>query len=532
MAKSVPNLLLGFCWPFFCADPRQPMTRIGPGLHETLRNKSVTLGTFSQEWSVRSAARKLWHGIKGSAPALRRGENVLSSKDVRVYSRGRLAALAAAIVLLPTLSAIAHACVRRHNATASFTVTPGSGPPPLLVQVDGSGSLPAHGTLVSWTWDWGDGSAGASGVTSSHSYAATGTYKITLTVVDSGDANGPATTGVLSQNVNCLTAANAPPTAQITSAGPLIGDAPLLVSFTGLGQDAAPPGDILEHRWDFGDGSATVVYAGMTPGSSTSPTHTYTTAGFYVVVFRVTDHENVWQEATTNVNPTWPGRPHAVLGATPTSGPPPLTVTVDGSASFDSRGTITAYNWDWGDQATASGAHASHVYPIIGTYTIRLSVTNNIGVVDSTTLDVSAVPAGKLIPSAHIQSAIPQTGHAPLSITFLGHGHDDTEPLVHRWDFGDGSAPLIYDGIANHANTAPTHLYTTPGAYTCTLRVTDPMNLSGATSMTVTVENPGQDVLGKRSCGGTGAEAALAVLFLWVCRRMHGGRARKGPFPA
>jgi len=427
----------------------------------------------------------------------------------------------AAMLLLPALGSVADANARprRHNAIASFTLTPGSGPPPLLVQVDGSASTPAHGTLLSWTWDWGDGSPADSGVTASHSYAATGTYRITLSVVDSGDSNGPSTTGVLSQNVNCLTAANQAPTAQITSAGPLIGDTPLLVSFTGLGQDSAPPGDLLDHRWDFGDGSAPVVFTGLAPGATTSPTHTYATAGTFVCIFRVTDGEQVWQEATINVAPNKPGAPHAIPSATPLSSPPPLTVSVDGSASYDSRGTITSYLWEWGDLTTDSTVQASHVYPNIGTYTIRLTVTNNSGVTDSATLDVSAVPPGKLVPTAHIQSAVPLGGRAPVTITFLGHGHDDMDDLEHRWDFGDGSPPQIYTGVGNHRNTSPTHLYSAPGLYTCTLRVRDPMNLSGAKTMAISITDPGSDTLGKQ-CGSTGAEG-LVVLFLLrlVCRK-------------
>ena len=428
----------------------------------------------------------------------------------------------AAILFLPTLGGVAFANARRHNATASFTATPASGPPPLVVQVDGSASTPAHGTLVSWSWDWGDGSPSDSGVTSSHSYAATGTYRITLSVVDNGDSNGPATTGVISQDVNCLTAGNQPPTAQITSAGPLIGDAPLFVSFSGSGQDAAPSGDLLEHRWDFGDGSAPVVYSGLTPGATSSPTHTYAAAGDFVCIFRVTDSEQVWSEATINVSPNRPGAPHAIPSASPRSGPPPLSVTVDGSASYDSRGILTSYRWDWADQTSDTTVQASHVYPTIGTYTIRLTVTNNSGVTDTASLDVSAVPAGKLVPSAHIQGAVPLGGRAPVTVTFLGHGHDDMEDLEHRWDFGDGSAPQIFTGVGNHRNTSPSHLYTVPGVYTCTLRVRDSMNLSGSTTLAITVSNSGTDTLGKQ-CGGTGAEVLIALIFLRGIRRKRSG---------
>jgi PKD repeat protein len=54
-----------------------------------------------------------------------------------------------------------------------------------------------------------------------------------------------------------------------------------------------------------------------------------------------------------------------------------LTCTVDGSGSSDTDGTIASYAWDFGDGATASGATASHTYAVAGTYTIRLTVTDD-----------------------------------------------------------------------------------------------------------------------------------------------------------
>jgi peptide/nickel transport system substrate-binding protein len=53
----------------------------------------------------------------------------------------------------------------------------------LLVSVDGSSSFDIDGTVVAWTWDWGDGSTG-DGVMTSHTYETAGTYTVTLLVTD------------------------------------------------------------------------------------------------------------------------------------------------------------------------------------------------------------------------------------------------------------------------------------------------------------------------------------------------------------
>ena len=71
---------------------------------------------------------------------------------------------------------------------------------------------------------------------------------------------------------------NQPPIAQLTAA-PLVGEAPLTVSFNGAGSND-PDGVIDAYTWYFGDGST---------GSGESDTHTYDRPGRYRVMLAVTD---------------------------------------------------------------------------------------------------------------------------------------------------------------------------------------------------------------------------------------------------
>jgi hypothetical protein len=61
---------------------------------------------------------------------------------------------------------------------------PDTGVAGVPVNFDGSGSSDAGGSIVSYDWDFGDGTQG-SGATTSHTYAAEGVYTVTLTVTDS-----------------------------------------------------------------------------------------------------------------------------------------------------------------------------------------------------------------------------------------------------------------------------------------------------------------------------------------------------------
>jgi PKD repeat protein len=59
----------------------------------------------------------------------------------------------------------------------------------LSCDFDASGSSDSDGTIVTYGWDFGDGST-ASGVTTGHEYASEGTYTVVLTVTDDDGATG------------------------------------------------------------------------------------------------------------------------------------------------------------------------------------------------------------------------------------------------------------------------------------------------------------------------------------------------------
>jgi hypothetical protein len=65
----------------------------------------------------------------------------------------------------------------------------------LACSFDGSGSTDSNGTLVTYAWNYGDGSTG-NGKTSSHTYTRTGSYTASLTVTDTAGATNSASTVV------------------------------------------------------------------------------------------------------------------------------------------------------------------------------------------------------------------------------------------------------------------------------------------------------------------------------------------------
>jgi len=75
---------------------------------------------------------------------------------------------------------------------ASFTASPTSGVVPLEVFFDASGSYDPDGNILSYAWDFKDGSTG-NGQIISHTFAFTGNYDVKLTVTDNKGATDSTT---------------------------------------------------------------------------------------------------------------------------------------------------------------------------------------------------------------------------------------------------------------------------------------------------------------------------------------------------
>ena len=69
-----------------------------------------------------------------------------------------------------------------------------------------------------------------------------------------------------------------------------------------------------------------------------------------------------------------------------------LIVFVDGTSSYDLDGTVVACEWDWGDGSTEEGWWTTyHTYESAGTYPVSLTVTDDSGLSDTTSVQVSVI---------------------------------------------------------------------------------------------------------------------------------------------
>ncbi|MEP0813615.1 MAG: PQQ-binding-like beta-propeller repeat protein [bacterium] len=278
--------------------------------------------------------------------------------------------------------------------------------------------------------------------------------------------------GVAFAAVSLIIAANSRPVAS-AGADPAFGQAPLEVTFTGIGED--DDGTIAEYAWDFdGDG----IYDYTDAAEPNPAPQNYDTPGLYNAKFRVTDDEGSWDVDTVAIQVSGPGGginnpPAADLTAPISSGIIPLTVNFNASGSADSDGTIVEYAWDWdgngGYDEFGEDPTVSHTYTAAGSYTAKLRVRDNGGATATDTLQVTANSPSNFPPNAILgiweYSAL--TGQA---ITFDATDSDDPGGTLvgYEWDFnGDG----VWDSYSDTPYAQ--HSYAFRGMYRPKLRVTD-----------------------------------------------------------
>ncbi len=83
--------------------------------------------------------------------------------------------------------------------------------------------------------------------------------------------------------------------------------------------------------------------------------------------------------------------PTAILNVTPKAGVTALHVTADGLFSWDATG-IVSFQFNWGDGLTSgpqASSVATHVYPVVGTYLITMTLVDSVGLSSSSSTTVT-----------------------------------------------------------------------------------------------------------------------------------------------
>jgi len=375
---------------------------------------------------------------------------------------------------------------------ASFTSTPSSTPTGTSITFDGTASYDLDGTVVSYSWDFGDQTTGTGSV-ATHSYTYAKTYTVTLTVTDNGGVTGSSSSQV--------TITDRPPVVSFNPSPTMANTGQSITLSIGISD---PDGTISTTRVDWGD---TIVQ--LYSGAITSATHSYASTGsstsqIFTIIITGTDNNASYTSASSAVTindrvPVPSFNPSSTALVTSQN----VTLTI---IAADPDGTVTALKVDWGDGTidTLSGTATSdiHSYSSTGTstsniFTITVNATDNSGSTGKYSSQVTVSDRPPVVTFTESPASV-STGQT-VTVSITSSDPDGTISST-KVDWGDGTIDTL-----TGAPKTDTHQYTSTGSassktFAIAVTVTDNSGSTSALSTsTVSVQSSSQSSSGTLS---------------------------------
>jgi hypothetical protein len=275
------------------------------------------------------------------------------------------------------------------------------------------------------------------------------------------------------------------PTSSVTLTGTATGNGGATISSTDWTQVSGPGTAVI--------GSASSLSTGVSG----------LVAGSYVFKLTATDDNSLTAASIVTITvdaavtpPPAHVPPVANAGPDQTISLPFTDLTLDGSGSYDTDGTIVSYNWvelagDGGVTIVNSSQAQPTIYGLIaGTYVFQLTVTDNTGATGVATVTITVSAAVTPPTQGPVANAGKDTTIAlpASSVELDGSGSTDPsgETLSYQWteQSGPGAAVIAFTGSAT---TAVSGLQ--PGLYIFKLTVTNSSGLSATATVQVRVVN-------------------------------------------
>lgn len=307
--------------------------------------------------------------------------------------------------------------------------------------------------IVTWQWDFGDGTVISGDSATTHAYAQSGTYTVTLITID---AVGCRDTITKTQLIRVFG-----PIANFSVAAPgTCHNTAVLFNDQSVNDGIHP---ITQWIWNYGDGNNDTLAAPPF-------THQYANGGVYTVSLKVTDNSGCADSIT---------RTNYVIISDPVAGfVSPDTLSCPGKPitfTNNSIGTSLTYAWNFGDGNTSTNPSPVHQYAADGAYTVTLIIRDTYGCTDTMIMNqyIQIRSARALFSVSDTLGTCP-----PLFVSFTNQSAVYNSVM---WSFGDG---------ATSTDTAPSHFYTLPGTFISKLVITVPGGCSDSATRIIRLRGP------------------------------------------
>jgi gliding motility-associated-like protein len=277
------------------------------------------------------------------------------------------------------------------------------------------------GSIVASIWDFGDGQ-GSSVFSPQHVYASSGTFNVTLTVINSqGDVD----------DVSALITVHPSGTLNFSISAPNNCESS---TFTLTNLSNVVSGNFMSYTWDFGD---------ATGAGTQNTSHQYASYGTYTITL-TTLTNNSCEKTFTKSLEVFP------------------EANVDFQAQNVCQGTamqfnnvtqvaagLVSYQWNFGDGNNSAEINPQHMYASAGSPTVSLVATTEKGCVTNTSKQVTTHP----MPMVSFTASDHCFG---VNATFDNTSTISGGTMSHEWKFGDGTSVTTEDAQ---------HTYATNGNY-------------------------------------------------------------------
>lgn len=255
------------------------------------------------------------------------------------------------------------------------------------------------------------------------------------------------------------------------SASTVSGCSPIAVSFKNLSTGSTA------WQWDLGNGTFSTLK---------EPSTTYITPGVYTIKLTATNglDNNIITKAgfiTVYANPNVDFGISQLIGCFPVT-------AIFNDHSVAGSGTITSWQWDFGDGSIANVQNPTHTFLDMGNFNVSLTLKNNFGCSQTLSKSNFVTVTGPL--HANFIASTPPPCNIPATIQFTSYASGDSINS-YFWDFGDGQTSTEIN---------PTHIYTATGAYIVTYKVGNIKGCYDAAVQTITVGAIKADFYAAGSC--------------------------------
>lgn len=285
----------------------------------------------------------------------------------------------------------------------------------------------SSGNITNWEWDFDDASPYDFNQNPSHFYTSDGLYNPTLIVTSDFGCK---------DTIELITNRHAIPDVNFSALPVCQYDSMNFINNTTINA----PSTITNWIWNFGDGSPFSAFE--------SPNHKYNQSGVYNVSLIASTSFGCVGDVTLPIQ-VYPIPTATFFNTSVCENKPPMYFI---DVSSVNNGSITNWEWNFGDGNSSTFQVPSNAYSTAGVYDVQLIVTSNNNCVDTVEIPVTVDPK----PIAEFIPDISE-GCSPVCVNYTDNSLSNASSIIEwQWNLGNGEGSFDQSPATCYENNSNT----------------------------------------------------------------------------